>query len=189
MEICSKGKQVELDLQPTNNIERQVTLWRPPTPDVYKINVDASFVEAIEAASVGVVVRNHRGQVILSSCDNIGACYSVEEAELRASLSGLYIGMTLDMPVILETDCSFVASVFGKEYVDRSSLVDLKKEAVVVSKLLMNLQISKINRKANMVAHEIAKFSFDNSSDGIMFHSVPPCVAKFVTNDCMNILS
>ena len=189
VEICSKGKQVELDLQPTNNIERQVTLWRPPTPDVYKINVDASFVEAIEAAIVGVVVRNHRGQVILSSWDYIGTCYSVEEAELRASLSGLYIGMTLDMPVILETDCSFVASVFGKEYVDRSSLVDLKKEAVDVSKLLVNLQISKINRKANMVAHEIAKFSFDNRFDGFLFHSVPPCVAKFVMNDCMNILS
>lgn len=189
MEICSKGKQVELDLQPTNDIERQVTLWRPPTPDVYKINVDASFVEAIEAASVGVVVRNHHGQVILSSWDYIGTCYSVEEAELRASLSGLYIGMTLDMPVILETDCSFVASVFGKEYVDRSSLVDLKKEAVDVSKLLVNLQISKINRKANMVAHEIAKFSFDNRSDGFLFHSVLPCMEKFVMNDCMNILS
>ena len=82
-----------------------------------------------------------------------------------------------------------MASVFGKDYTDRSSLVHLKKEAVDVSKLLVNLQISKINRRANMVAHEIAKFSFDNRSDGFLFHSVLPCVAKFVINDCTNILS
>lgn len=63
---------------------------------------------------------------------------------------------------------------------DGSSLVDLKKEAVDVSKLLVNLHISKINRMGNKVAHKIAKFSFGNRSDGIIFHYVPPCVAKFV---------
>ena len=55
---------------------------------------------------------------------------SVEEAELRAAISGLYIGITIHKPIILETDCSFVASVFGKECFDRSGLVDLKKEAL-----------------------------------------------------------
>ena len=40
-----------------------------------------------------------------------------------------------------------------------------------------------------MVAHEIAKFSFDNRSDGIIFSSIPPCVANFVMNDCTKILS
>ena len=91
------------------------------------------------------------------------------------------------MPIILETGCSSVASVFRRDCFDRSPLADLKKEAVNVSKLLVKCQISKINRRANMVAHEIAKFSFDNRSDGIVFNSVPSCVANFVMNDCMNL--
>ena len=83
-------------------------------------------MEAIEAASVGVVVRNHRGQVILSSWDYIGVCNSAEEAELRATLAGLYIGITLHRRIILEIVCSFVTSSLGNDLLDRSSLVDLK---------------------------------------------------------------
>lgn len=185
----NKGKQVMEEPQVTTNMESNVISWKLPTLGFFKINVDASFVEAIKASSVGVVVRDHHGQVIISSWDYIGVCHSVEEAELRATLSGLYIGTTLDKSIILETDCSFVASVFGKECVDRSTLADLKKEALNVSKLMVGIKIFKINRTANMVAHEIAKFSFDSRSDGILFNSVPPCVANFIMNDCMNVLN
>ena len=72
-------------------------------------------MEAIEAASVGVVVRNHCGQVFFPPGIILGLVVASRKAELRASLSDLYIGMTLDMPVILETDCSFVASVSGRD--------------------------------------------------------------------------
>ena len=80
----------------------------------------------------------------------------------------------------METDCAFVRSFLANENLDRSSLVDLKKEALSISKMLKNFKIAKINRQANKVAHEIAKFSFINKSDGILLNSVPPCVAIFV---------
>ena len=168
VEVSNKGKGVIDGLQPISNVERICVPWLPPTPEFLKINVDASFVEAISAASVGVVVRNHSGEVLISSWDYIGTCLSAEEAELRAAISGLYIGITLHKPIILETDCSFVASVFANDNLDRSNLVDLKKEALSVSKMMSTLKITKINRKANMVAHEIAKFSFINRSDCIL---------------------
>ena len=71
---------------------------------------------------------------------------------------------------------------------DTSSLVDLKMEALSISRLMTSFKISKINRRANRVAHEIAKFSFENRSDGVLLNSVPPCVAKVVMDDCMNVL-
>ena len=101
----------------------------PPPPEYIKINVDASFVESISAASVGVVARDSSGKVMISSWDYIGSCKSVEEAELRACIAGLYIGITLHSPIILETDCACVAAIIAKEGVDRSTLHDLKKEA------------------------------------------------------------
>ena len=110
----------------------------------------------------------------------------MEEAELRACIAGLYIGITLQNPIILETDCAFVMATLENENFDRSSLVDLKKEAMSISKLISSLKISKINRSANVVAHMIAKFSFDNRSDGILVSGVPPCVVNFVMSDCNN---
>ena len=59
----------------------------------------------------------------------------MEEAELRACIGGLYIGITLHSPIILETDSAFVAAIFANEFDDISDLHDLKKEAWSISKL------------------------------------------------------
>ena len=67
-------------------------------------------------------------------------------------------------------------------------MVDQKKEARSLSKLINNFKYSKINRSANIVAHTIAKFSFNNRSDGILVNDVPPRVVNFVMNDCNNNL-
>ena len=189
MEISIKGKERVDGLNFTNDMRKNLVTWQAPATEIIKINVDASYVEALRAASVGVVARNHTGEVIISSWDYIGVCNTAEEAELRATLAGLYIGITLHKAIILETDCSFVASFLRNDLLDRSPLVDLKIEALSLAKMMIHCKISKINRTANRVAHEIAKYSFDNRSDGVLLNSVPPCVADFVADDCMNILS
>ena len=42
-------------------------------------------------------------------------------------------------------------------------------------------KISKINRKANTMAPEIAKFRFHNRSNGVLLNSVSLCVMKDIT--------
>ena len=70
----------------------------------------------------------------------------MEEAEARACIAGLYIGISLHNPVILETDCAFVvASLASGEY-ERSAMRDLKMKALSILKLINNLQLSKISR-------------------------------------------
>ena len=113
----------------------------------------------------------------------------MKEAELRACIAGLYIGITFHNPIILETDYAFVVASLANEIGDRSSMADLKKEARSLSKLINNFKYSEINRSANVVAHTIAKFSFDNKSDGILVNDVPPCMVNFVMNDCNNFLN
>ena len=176
----------------SNTIVRSKEVWQPPPFGHIKINVDASFVESLSVASVGVGAKSCTGDIIVSSWDFIGLCSGVDEAELRACLAGLYIGISLNMPIILETDCAFVASFLANESCDRSSLIDLKKEALSIIRLLKNFKLSKINRRANSVAHEIAKiakFSFDNRCDGFLFNNFPPCVAPAVMNDCNDIFN
>ena len=132
---------------------------------------------------MGVIARNHLGEVLVLSWDFIRVCSRVDEVELRACLAGIYIGITLLKPIILETDCSFAASFLAKETFDMSPLVDLKKEAIDASKFIEDLKIVKIDRQAIMVTHEIAKFSFDSRSDGVLCYWVPRCVASEVMND------
>ena len=111
----------------------------------------------------------------------------MEEAELRACIAGLYIGISLHNPVILETDCAFVVASLASGDYDRSAMRDLKMKALSISKLINNLQLSKISRSANKVAHLIAKYSFDNRLDGILVNNVPPCVVNIVSNECTRV--
>ena len=108
----------------------------------------------------------------------------MEEAELRACIAGLYIGISLHNPVILETDCAFVVASLASGDYDRSAMRDLKMKALSISKLINNLQLSKISRSANKVAH---KYSFDNRLDGILVNNVPPCVVNIVSNECTGV--
>ena len=64
---------------------------------------------------------------------------------------------------------------------------DLKMKALSISKLINNLQLSKISRSTNKVAHLIAKYSFDNSLGGILVNKVPPCVVNIVSNECTGV--
>ena len=111
----------------------------------------------------------------------------MEEAELRACIAGLYIGIFLHNHVTLEIDCSFVVASLASGDYDRSAMCDLKMKVLSISKLINNLQLSKINRLANKVAHLIAKYSFDNRLDGILVNNVPPCVVNIVSNECTGV--
>lgn len=104
------------------------------------------------------MARNSDGDVIIFSWDFIGLCSSVDEAELRAYTVGLYISITLHKPIILESDCSFVASFLANSKLGKSILVDLKCEACALIGLLQEFKLSGVNRRANLVAHELAKF-------------------------------
>ena len=101
--------------------------WQPLPSDYITVNVDANFVESISAASVGMMLRDAYGKVIISSWDFIGHCKSVEEAEFLVCLACLCIGITPHNPIILEIGCVFVAAALANGKFDRSSLVDLKK--------------------------------------------------------------
>ena len=111
----------------------------------------------------------------------------MEEAELRACIAGLYIGISLHNPAILETDCAFVVASLASGDYDRSAMRDLKMKALSISKLINNLQLSKISRSANKVAHLITKYSFDNRLDGILVNNVPPYVVNIVSNECTGV--
>lgn len=139
------GKAVADGIRSVSSPRSIREVWQPLPLDYIKINVHISFVESICVASVEVVARNSAGDVLISSWDYLGLCIDVDEVELRACLAGLYIGVTLH--------CSFVVFFLAHDNLDRSFLVDLKKKALAITKILPNFRLVNMNRRANVVAH------------------------------------
>lgn len=45
--------------------------WKPPTPDIYKVNYNGAMFTEIGEVGIGIVVRNEKGEVMASLAEKI----------------------------------------------------------------------------------------------------------------------
>jgi hypothetical protein len=69
--------------------------WKPPQPRRYKVNYDGAFFEDSNEAGIGVIIRNHTGEVMASLCQRIPFPHSVEAMEAYAARSAIELSSDL----------------------------------------------------------------------------------------------
>lgn len=91
--IDSKGKKVDggggLCPDKIQSLVGMNTTWEAPPADWAKVNVDDAFSETTGTASIGVVVRDSQGKVLLSAWRFLPTCSDAEEAEILACKEGV----------------------------------------------------------------------------------------------------
>lgn len=103
----SQGKEPRSRSDNRRDVEMQ--RWSPPPEGWSKINFNGSYVEQTGDAGVGVIARNHQGEVIFTSWHSIFHCISATEAEASALLEGVRLATQwIHGPVLFETDCARV---------------------------------------------------------------------------------
>ena len=60
----------------------------------------------------------------------------IDEAEFCVCLASLYIGISLNKPVIVESNSSFVVSYLANDILNRSPFVDIKREALSIMQII-----------------------------------------------------
>jgi hypothetical protein len=76
---------------PTSKEDARISSWTTPPLDTIKANTDGGWHAMSKNAGIGVVIRDHRGQVVLAEWKFIPSCSSSEEAEILVCLEGLNI--------------------------------------------------------------------------------------------------
>ena len=61
------------------------TRWQPPPTNLMKINFDGAIFSSVNAAGIGVVIRNNLGQVIASCSQWLSQAYNSNEVEALAA--------------------------------------------------------------------------------------------------------
>lgn len=64
--------------------KRDKARWLPPNPGFLKINVDAGVSLKDDRFGLGLVARNHEGEVILTAAKSVWSFSTVERAKLQA---------------------------------------------------------------------------------------------------------
>ena len=100
---------------------RETTGWRPPPPDVLKINSDGAFHKQDQSGAWGFVVRDSDGQGILAGCGRLKSVHNALTVEGEACLMALKAAMEVGISrVIIETDSVNLVTAIQSRSFDRA---------------------------------------------------------------------
>ena len=79
--------------------------WKKPQVGVFMINTNRATVDNGRWLSIGVIIRDSRGEVVVALCRVLLDCFSVDETEVLAVEAGILLARELDLhQVIVESD-------------------------------------------------------------------------------------
>jgi ribonuclease HI len=95
--------------------------WKPPPPDHYKINCDASYYQSTGKGGWGFVVRNEEGYVLQVGAVSLQYLSGPLHAEALAAMRSLKFAAQLGMSrVVLETDSLILGNALKSSIWDKS---------------------------------------------------------------------
>ncbi|XP_065633351.1 uncharacterized protein LOC136069109 [Quercus suber] len=130
--------------------------WSPPPPDVFKINVDGSSSDLEEFSSIGVIIRDCKGQTVAAFCKLLQSHYTAELVEVLAIEQGILLAQELQLSrVMFEGDALTVInaindSTFGTPYGHIIQDISHAQTSFVYC------SFRHLNRAFNFAAHELA---------------------------------
>ncbi|XP_050277978.1 uncharacterized protein LOC126719474 [Quercus robur] len=133
--------------------------WSPPPPDVFKVNVDGSSSDLEESSSVGVIIRDCKGQTVAAFCKPLQSHYTADLVEVFAMEQGILLAQELQLSkVLFESDARSVInaineSAFGIPH--RHIIQDISH----AHQSFVFCSFRHFNRAFNGAAHKLAQFA------------------------------
>jgi ribonuclease HI len=147
-----------------------------------KINVDRVFDESSGEGATGVVVRDSSGRVVLAAKSFFRSWGTVEEMEATACKEGLMLAADwCPQRVILETDCSTVASMLAARDGGRTMLKFIIDETVKAGDQLPRWTVVHKRRESSCVAHELAQLAKRTRQSTVWHSTASVCVKQIIT--------
>ena len=88
--------------------------WLPPPRNLYKFNVDASYVLASSIAILGVVVKDKKALVRFSTVTKVEGVVAPLQAEIMAIMFGLQVASEMNYKdILVRCDCWVVIAALS----------------------------------------------------------------------------
>ncbi|KAK3204684.1 hypothetical protein Dsin_018730, partial [Dipteronia sinensis] len=161
------------------------TSWRPPDPNVFKINSMAITDVKACKIGIGIVIRDHTCSVLASRCQYLNASYNRVTANAMAILKGLHFGIACcgESPVCVESEATTVVKWIN----DASHLAsDCGVILTDIATILNRLGISSVlpgSSRTNKVALGLAKKALTQKKDFTWMNDFPRCVSGEIEAD------
>nr|XP_023906281.1 uncharacterized protein LOC112018008 [Quercus suber] len=130
-----------------------------PPPGIQKVNVDGASSEHDSFSSVGVVIRDNKGQVVAALCLPHQSYYSAELTEVFALEQGVLLAQELQLPrLIFELDSLVVIQAINDK-ANGTNYGHLIQGILQVCDSFESCHFKHLSRSFNTVAHELAQYA------------------------------
>uniref|UniRef100_A0ACD5Y819 Uncharacterized protein n=1 Tax=Avena sativa TaxID=4498 RepID=A0ACD5Y819_AVESA len=165
-------------------VERKTETWKCPTEGVIKINVDAAYDEDLGKGAMRVIARDFTGKFIAASCKELHFVTDAMMAEAYALREGLSLAQLLGgNKFIIQSDNALVIETIEAGGFSATSSAAIFDDCRILSSGFREILFEKCQRKANGVAHELARHSFLTHSDCIWDDEPPSFLLPSIIND------
>ena len=153
-----------------------------------KTNFDGAVFEDLDAAGIGVVVRNSCGEVMAALSEIIPKPASVAALETLAARRAVQFVQELDMKdSIFEGDSEVSISAIKSRCFQHPSCGHLIQDIMALLKSLQNYSFSHVHRQGNALAHALAKRARFSFPVLVWMEAVPLDIYKFYVSDFLAI--
>lgn len=159
--------------------------WKRPPEGVYKINTDGATSDDGRKSSIGVIIRDSKGERVAGLCKLLPGNYTVMETEIMAVEVGILVAKELELQkVITETDSlPVVQGIVAKE--NSKEVGHLAQGILSLAGCFSSWKIGHLKRDYNRVAHELAYFARCNEISQDWKGFSPPMLKHLTHLDCL----
>ncbi|KAK9266575.1 hypothetical protein L1049_021625 [Liquidambar formosana] len=169
---------------------RRPGIWRPPIRNIYKLNVDGALSLDKSITGIGVVARDHEGEVVAAMGQNFQGNLEPKHVEALAFQCALHFARDIGLrKIIVEGDNLEVVQGILNVVEDCSSLGLIFEDIREDSGHFSSISFKHIYREGNAVAHCLAKHACNTNSTSIWLEEVPEFIRDQVQLDISLMLS
>jgi ribonuclease HI len=139
------------------------------------VNYDGAVFNDRNEAGIGVIIRNHQGEVMGALSQRIPYPHSVEAVEASAARSAIQFAKDLGfMNIDLEGDSTSIVEAILLTTPCSTIYGNIIEDIRQIARGLQSVQFLHIKREGNVMAHLLAKRAGINKPFETWMESVPP---------------
>ncbi|XVF29293.1 hypothetical protein REPUB_Repub15cG0108600 [Reevesia pubescens] len=158
--------------------------WAPPPMNFVKVNFDVSLQEQQRCCGIGVVTRNHVGQIVAVGALRMEYVTTAFLAEAIAVMTALEFASDLGFHfIILEGDSLCVVKNLQVNEQNLSSIGPVIEERRFKFVLFHKCCVGHVLRSGNMAAHTVAKYALLSSKESVWIEECHVFLQSVIVSD------
>ena len=163
---------------------QNITVWKPPPPSYFKVNIDGALFVKSKKSGVGVIMHDEDGNVVAAMCRKLDLPLGVLETEAKALEIGMAFAEEVGLrDVVFEGDSQLIINAVHGTGEVASSVLNIIHGVLRKAQCFRTFDFLHTKRQGNVPAHLLAQHAQKVESLVVWLEECPSQVAHACAKD------